>query len=194
MRQPNLIGLVGRAGVGKDTVAGLLAPYGYRRVAFADAMRDGAYESDPLIEVSEHTHRRLTDLVNTHGWDTCKRLVPDVRRYLQRYGTAIRRQLPDCWVDIVDDKIGDAFDAGRHVVVTDVRFDDEARLICKRGGTLVRIARPDADDLGENAQHVTERSVDDITCTVTLDNSSTLDDLGETVRWLHQLVMGQAVT
>jgi dephospho-CoA kinase len=61
-----VIGLMRKAGAGKDTVAGALTEHGYRRVAFADALRRAAYASDPWIPLSDSGYAtdRLSALVD----------------------------------------------------------------------------------------------------------------------------------
>ena len=55
-----IIGLAGKAGSGKDEVAKILIDlYGYKRIAFADAIRDALYELNPLVA----DRLRVTDFV-----------------------------------------------------------------------------------------------------------------------------------
>lgn len=158
---PPLIGLTGRAGTGKDTVAGQLVElHGYRRVAFADAIRTSAYAADPYVELSPYGDvRRLSYVVDAIGWDDAKRQHPDVRRFLQRHGVAVRDALPGCWVGIAGRAIDAHRDAGHPVVVTDVRFPDEVAAIKRRGGFMFRVCRTGAAALdGVNGAHVSERT------------------------------------
>jgi len=82
-----IIGLSGRAGSGKDEVAKVLVDlYGYKRIAFADAIRDALYELNPLVS----DRIRVADLVDEYGWDFAKKNF-EVRRLLQVFGTEVGR-------------------------------------------------------------------------------------------------------
>lgn len=161
---PPLIGLTGRAGTGKDTVAGhLVELHGYHRVAFADAIKASAYAADPYVDAFGFAPGmecyRLSAIVDAVGWDAAKRQHPDVRRYLQRHGVAVRDALPGCWVTIAGRAIDAHRDAGHPVVVTDVRFPDEVAAIKARGGFMFRVCRPGHGPLdGVNGAHVSERT------------------------------------
>lgn len=125
-----LIGLGHAARVGKDTAAEILVErHGFTRLAFADALRDVAYESNPDV-------RRLVDY---HGWDTAKVAYPKVRQYLIDLGNACRNHIsPDVWVEAVFNQIL----AGRDYVISDVRYPNELHAIVDHGGVAVKITRP----------------------------------------------------
>jgi len=157
-----IIGLIGRARAGKDTVAArLVEAHGYVRVAFADALREVALAFDPIIvpvETASPAHpwaaARLSEIINQYGWEEAKDRYPEVRRTLQRLGCAIRDQDRDFWVRIVHGKINDET---RPVVVSDVRFANEATMLRQLGGRLVRVVRP---GLAATDTHVSETALD----------------------------------
>lgn len=128
-----LIGLCGARGVGKDTFAKML---GYRRIAFADPLRELALACDPLIgEQCDTGH--LSDTVSLLGWDTAKR-DPDVRRFLQDLGLGVREVLgANTWVEAAFRQ----YDPAVPTVITDVRFENEIWRIRDHGGILVRLDR-----------------------------------------------------
>jgi len=138
-----LVGLMGRAQAGKDTAATALLRHGWARVAFADPLRQLAYNTDPIIETRRTggtTYARLSWIVDRLGWDEAKQ-VPDVRRYLQRLGAeGVRDVIGDTtWIDL-------AMQAqAKHprCVVTDVRFRNEVEAIRDAGGIVVEVVRPD---------------------------------------------------
>ena len=146
-----IVGVVGLAGAGKDTFAEVLVEeYGYKRVSFADKMREALLALDPIVhldysDVWAGEPVRLSAAVTMHGWDRAKRDIPEVRQLLQRMGTEVGRDLfgLDFWVDQALCCVGPA----DKVVVTDVRFDNEADAIRKRHGLLVRINRPGIEPL-----------------------------------------------
>jgi hypothetical protein len=148
-----LIGLVGSAGAGKDSFARrLVEGHGYRRFAFADQMRELLLVLDPLVTDS----LSLSRLVNHYGWDVTKRTYPEVRRLLQVFGTEVVRDGlgKDTWVNAAHSKIQPLLSHGTSVVVTDVRFENEVRLIRNLGGDIVRITRHEADDATDG--HISE--------------------------------------
>ncbi len=164
-----LIGLAGRKQSGKDTAAKALTERGYVRVAFADALKQAAYRTDPYVMVSNAPHR-LSLVVDRLGWDAAKQ-IPDVRRLLQRMGDAMRGAVSeDVWV-------GAAIDgAARHdrAVITDVRYPNEREAIRDAGGIIVKIVRPGqaADDT-----HPSETNVDQMEADATVVNSGTVEEL-----------------
>jgi hypothetical protein len=128
-----IVGFGHRAGVGKDTCAQFLVErHGFRRVAFADPIRRLVYDSDPAA-------RRRVDAL---GWEAAKRAHAHVRTQLELVGESGRRSLwPEVWIDALFRRIGD--DAERtHIVVPDVRYENEARAILDAGGRVYRIDRP----------------------------------------------------
>jgi hypothetical protein len=135
-----IIGLSGYAQVGKDTVAQILVEdYGYTRIGFADIIKKAAYILDPIITLDG---MRLAHAVEKYGWETSKQ-VPEVRRILQVLGSEVGRELidPQIWVELTmhsvhpDDKI----------VISDVRFRNEAEEIKWKQGNIWRITRIDKD-------------------------------------------------
>lgn len=151
-----LLGLTGFAQHGKDTTAGILAEYGFRRYAFADALRTMALAVNPTISLAQTPPSvrvaiasagmrpmgsvRYADLITLVGYEQAKR-IPDVRRFLQRLGTEGVRGVfgSDAWVRALRDRLDT--ELPRRAVLTDVRFPNEAHFITKRGGFLWRITR-----------------------------------------------------
>lgn len=154
--RPLLIGLHGRAGAGKDTVALMWGTsHGFQRVALADPLREALYELDPMLATGL-TVRMLVDSV---GWEAAKRhrlYGPEVRRLLQVLATEVVRDMisPTAWVDIAEQHITELRDAGSSVVVTDVRFPNEADMIRRLGGHIVRVDRLGPAESG--SQHRSE--------------------------------------
>lgn len=151
----DLIGLAGYAGAGKDTVAGFLAEAGYQAVAFADPVYEGVLALDPLVPVNGQVWR-VSDIVDEFGWDRAKRSYPEVRRLLQRYGTEAGRGVhgENCWVDAAMRRVGQL---GDRVVLTDVRFANEADAVLAAGGQVWRVNR---HGVGAANEHVSEHALD----------------------------------
>lgn len=173
-----LIGIMGRKRSGKDaSAARLIAAHGYTRFALADPMRAALLALDPVLDsFGPHTFR-LSDLVEDVGWEAAKE-DGEVRRLLQRFGTEMGRQHfgEDFWVDLAFRQI-DAFNGP--VVVTDVRFPNEAEAIESRGGVLLHLERP---SLPVNTDsHASENALADFTPHAVIVNDGDLDDLANSV-------------
>src|ERR1051326_2875992 len=103
---------------------------------------------DPLVLIdvddplgSWSAVRRLSTVVEAVGWDKAKE-NEDVRRFLQRLGTdGVRNHLGDnIWVDSLFRRLESYEEpsARTKVVITDVRFPNEADAIRQRGGEIWR--------------------------------------------------------
>lgn len=182
------VGFVGRAYSGKDTAFRAIEPFGYRRVGFADKVRECALALDPLIEVPGGSSgllglrvMRLSRVVELVGWDDAKK-VPEVRRTLQRVGTEMGREVidPDLWVNLA------LAEANRHhpapVAFTDVRFENEVAMVRAASGVIIGVRRNTGGIEGENAQHSSETGAMWLACDHYIDNDSTIEVLGQRVR------------
>lgn len=158
-----IVGLIGKKRAGKDTVAAtLVEEFGFVRYAFADPLRATMLDLDPIIPNYDRLDR-LSSLVERDGWERAK-TVPEVRRLLQAHGVAIRTHVgPAVWLDVLMAKV---LEETRPVVVTDVRFPNEADAIESAVGRLVRILRPGTD----SDAHVSETALDVWECWRTIDN------------------------
>lgn len=154
------VGLIGKARSGKDSVASrLVANRGYQRVAFADPLKDMALRIDPIVSAhAERYHEygtaggvypvweaetvSLSDVISRVGWERAKDEYPEVRRILQSCGQTVRELDADFWLRIALAKVAEANQQGRPVVVSDVRYPNEAESLRRAGFTLIRITRP----------------------------------------------------
>ncbi len=191
------IGFMGYARSGKDTAGQhLVQAHGYRRVSFADPVRESLLALDPIVRatwepcgeepeivqadyfrvsalVSARVNTyRLSEVVDAIGWEHAKDVVPEVRTLLQRHGTDAMRGVmgDDVWVNLAARKVVDARRAGKAVVVTDCRFPNEVKALREWGFRLVWVDRPDVEPVNG---HVSEVGVSphDAT-TILLNNSS----------------------
>ena len=100
------------------------------------------------------------------------------RQIMQWWGTEYRRHTsPGYWLDKMRNHIARGF--GMHqaglIVITDVRFADEAALVRELGGKLIQITRPGT---GESAkQHTSETAGSEFAPDATIDNTGTVQDL-----------------
>lgn len=171
-----IIGLMGYARSGKDTVADyLVRHHGFVKMAFADPMREALYRLSPLITIADMTGVPLKTAVDGLGWETVKADSPDVRELLQRMGTEVGREMfgEDFWVDYAMKKA----EEHERVVFSDVRFQNEAKVVAK-SGVLWRVIRP---NVGPVNNHISERDVDAVKADFTILNDSTLEDLNKNI-------------
>lgn len=170
----NLIGLTGYAQSGKDTLASILVEkYGYSRIAFADKIREFLYGINPMVACSPTGY--LKDLVNLVGWDKAKQ-EPQVRRLLQDLGISARDLIAeDVWVTAALGSV----DKDQRIVVTDVRFENEANTIKLMGGQIWRVKRPGVEAVNS---HVSETQLDGYKVDQIFLNSGSIQDLELLIR------------
>lgn len=184
MTVAHLIGLTGRAGSGKDTIADILVSrHGFKKIALADPMKRFCREifgftDEQLWGPSEK--RNEPD----PRWDG---LTP--RKALQMLGTEWGRAMhPDVWVRrlIVEwSRLGDS------VVVPDVRFQNELEAIRAAGGHVVRVTGHVVSALeGGVPGHVSESGVEGADATI--DNSGSIETLPDRVA--HALTIVERIT
>ncbi len=163
-------------------------------IVHAALMGEPGYE--PHVKIT-----RVSDALRSHGYERAKAEFPEYRRLLQVTGTeGIRETLGvkhklrealgnDVWPYIAEERIVDAisyyeFDYGLNkrvpiwgesLVLTDTRFPNEAELVKKHGGIIVRVARPDLPF--DDDAHPSETALDDYPEDFTLVNDGDLLDL-----------------
>lgn len=187
-----IVGLSGKKRSGKDTFAStLIAERGFRRVSFADNVRQGALDLDPIIRFEEDEwhlsvasfeagprYERLSAIVDRIGWEAAKE-IREVRRTLQRFGSeSIRKLDPEFWVRAA---MMQAHATPGPVVITDVRFENEAKAVTDAGGVVVRITRPGLESADE---HPSETALDAYPWDLEVLNDGTVEQLAETARHL----------
>jgi len=153
-----LIGLTGKKRSGKDAVFNTLDSPGVMRAAFGDNLK-----------------REISHITGFPVWRVEKE-KESLRLLLQAWGAEFRRKFcgADYWIKAMNADLQSLKQAGaKTVIITDVRFPNEADFIKGRGGTVVRVARNhDTTD-----QHSSETAMDKYPGDYTLNNDGTLDDL-----------------
>jgi uncharacterized protein (DUF2132 family) len=169
-----IIGLTGYAQSGKDTFANILVEdYGFKRIAFADKIRQFLYEVNPMVGCSPSGY--LKDLVDLVGWDAAKQ-EPQVRRLLQDLGVGARTIFGEnFWVDQVVNQFGHSWwGYDTNVVITDVRFTNEAEAIKSKGGQIWRVKRSAVSAVNS---HVSEHEMDGYRVDQIFTNNGSIEDL-----------------
>jgi hypothetical protein len=173
MEQPIIIALTGLAGAGKDTVADTLVTHaGFSKLAFADALRTEVAQAFKLGDrygllsdrgTKERPHPLLAmthcaDLAFVEqiaaiedAWLNREFLERPYspRQILQWWGTEYRRaQQPNYWSTKVAMQIAAGIANGQtRWVVTDCRFDNEAKAIRSLGGQIWQVMRNGLQDV-----------------------------------------------
>lgn len=178
------IGLIGKARSGKDTAAlWLVRNRHYTRLAFADPLKEMALRVNPIVDCSMWVYPqeikvdRLADIVEDEGWEVAKDAHPEVRRLLQQMGQTIREHDEEFWIKAMRRKLNNAEAWNLPVVVTDVRYPNEAAMLRARGFKLVRILRPEPALSGPESAHSSETALDDYAADVTISNDAGIDSL-----------------
>lgn len=178
MSNAPLIGVLGKKGSGKDTFGQRLVDrWGFTRLAFADPVKGLALAVNPRIDGYP-----LSTYVQSLGWDVAKNTYPEIRELIQNIGVGVRDYVgPHAWVQAL---------ARKHervngpVVVTDVRFINEAKWICDQGGVLIRILRP---GLADNDSHVSENEVNNVQVAAEIRNDGDIAELQDRADFLAQV-------
>ena len=140
----NIIGLCGLIGSGKGTVADILVSQGYRKLSFADRLKDGVaamfgWDRQMLEGDTEESRKWREELdffwTREIGIDITPRLV------LQLYGTECMREgfFDGVWVSLVKQEL--LKDLSKNYVIPDVRFQNEIKMIQSLGGQIWRVRR-----------------------------------------------------
>lgn len=142
----HLIGITGRAGAGKDTVAdSLVTRHGFTKISWADSLKAGMAAMGFPEPANREDKEKLIPGFN-FSW----------REAAQKLGTEWGRHLdPDIWLKTTERRMRRATD---RFVIADVRFNNEADMVRRKGGVMLFL-HGRAADLGENAGHASEAGV-----------------------------------
>jgi Deoxynucleotide monophosphate kinase len=178
-----ILGLKGLKGSGKDTVAAyLIKQHSFERRAFADPLKKSVAA---LLDIPYHEIDKWKNdpdrVVTVHSIPpslvTAEQQLT-FREFLQRYGTESHRDIfgKNFWLDYTLPVEG--FYSGRKIVVTDCRFENEARRINRVGGFVVQVHRP---GLKDKDQHSSESLWPAGMVDYQLENDNSIDQLYEKI-------------
>lgn len=181
-----LIGMIGHARSGKDTVAEYMSRwYGFQKYALAEPLKRACRDIFDLSD--EQVEGREKD-----AFDPALGTSP--RALMQFVGTDLFREAlghrfpnigPYVWVDRMERFLRTKGD--QNWVVTDVRFENEAQRIRSLGGVIVRVHHPATI---EACDHVSEREQERIHAEYTIHNTGDLEYLCSQV---HTMMISPSV-
>lgn len=178
------VGICGRAGAGKDTVAGILISVcltrgvACERIGLADKVKAICAELYGFSH--EQCHGALKDTVDPR-WGFTPRFA------FQRMGTEVARTIhADTWVNYTLEKMRDGI-----TFIPDVRFPNEAAAIRKAGGIIIGVQnyRVDAAVVEHSSEDSARALIE--TAEIRFPNHATIDALKYTVTTLftHMLLL-----
>jgi hypothetical protein len=181
-----LIGLTGKKKSGKSTCADYLQiRHEFKTFEFASALKEVVKYVYNLSDEQVH------DTVLKETVDPRYNVTP--RELLQVVGTdcfrdTVKGKLPNIsinsiWIHRTETEILKYKDV-QNIVVTDVRFPDEAELIKKHGGIIINISRTVAEDQNYT-NHASETQ--NIQSDYTIQNDGNMEDLKQSI--VNLLVM-----
>lgn len=154
----SLIGIVGQAGHGKDTIGDILhSKYKFVKCALADPLKEGICKT-----VFGFTDEQLYTQLGKEKIDDFWYVSP--REVMQFVGTDLFREqmgklLPvaekEFWLEVFRKKRNDLIKKLGYVpnmVVTDIRFKNEAEFIQRHGGIIWKVQR----DVGSHVQFLSD--------------------------------------
>ncbi len=165
--KPTIIGISGRAGCGKDILAEHLATrFNIHVHRMADPLKRGLeamFGFDRSVWFDREVKEK--DIAG---------LGKSPRYLAQTLGTDWGRLMvhPDVWIWAADQQ----WLEHAHLIVPDIRFNNEAAWIEDRGGVLIEVVRPELTPIDES-DHPSEMGIDQEYIFETIVNDSTIDDM-----------------
>ena len=176
-----IIALSGFARSGKDEVSKVLVEeFGFKKVAFADKLREMLYQLNPIVEgESGGDLRLLQEVIVKFGWDGYKETIwgKEIRRLLQRLGTEAGRET--LWDSIWIDAALMGHGPTDKIVISDARFINEFDAVTDRGGQVWRVDRPGVGPANDHKSETEALEYNDFAFHI--QNNGTLEDLRDRV-------------
>jgi len=164
-----IIGIAGKMGAGKDTLANILVDLYPQLVVhkFAQPIRNemrrrfGLNSED--LEFRKNTMRVEGKLIREH---------------MQTIGDKYRAIDENFFVHAMDST------RSHYMVISDVRFDNEAKWIASEGGIIVLVERDNPNAL--LTDHISENGLDDYYIDYKIDNNKSISALKDSAREVYE--------
>lgn len=196
--QMKIIGLMGYAGAGKDTVSAILRKnIAAQSLAFADKLRETASKLNPMLPIRttiDDNPNSQTLLLDAQGksemclpylsliaaagdYDRAKRKFAYIRPMFVNIGHGMREVFGESfWIEQTMKKIDSTTtDNAEYTIITDVRYANECEAIINRGGIIVYINRTGLEPA--NATEAESITFAMKYVTITIENQSDLQAL-----------------
>lgn len=134
------IALSGKAAAGKDTIADELLPLGYEKASLADSLKRFCSEKYMYPLNWNYTQEGKNKYIKVTEKDGRVFYHGKVRDLLIEVGKQGRLEDKDYWIKKLEEQLPD-----KPVIITDVRFKNEADYYKNKGYLLVRIDAPRID-------------------------------------------------
>ncbi len=170
-----IIGLTGKAGSGKDTIAmNLVENYGFTRLAFAQPIKTANMSLFGLSPCQMEDRKLKESIIDP--WGASPR---DLNQWL---ATILRSKFgDDFFIKSMRSRMDNFKD--NCIVISDCRFDNEAEFILNNGGVIWKVdtgERYIAEHMSDKAKsHITEKGVSEYLISKTIDNSGTIKETME---------------
>jgi len=168
-----IIGILGKKYHGKDTVSDFIMDMNsnFTRMSFADPLKkiskvlfsftDEQLYGDKKEEEDEYWKVSPRQVFQFLGTDICrkqmKKIIPEIEDNF--WVECLRRQLNNI---------------EGNIVISDVRFPNEAKMIKEMGGYIIKVTRP---LLESNDEHYSEQIIDYVNYDYAINNNGSLEEL-----------------
>ena len=171
--KPALIGFSGKARSGKDTAGKYLVDkYRFVRYSFAQPLKDGA---KAMFNLTDEQIKNKEQVIEPWG--------KSPRELYQLLGTDVARSI-DLRVWIKNAEMFIKKRAGLSVVITDVRFSNEAEWIRKQGGVVIYLESK-TRGINDGTGHASENGLSGDDVDVYIENDGTINQLYEKIEALR---------
>ena len=185
-----IIGLIGRAGSGKDTVADFLVNnHDFTKLSFGKILKDVisiifGWDRE-LLEGDTLESREFRETID-EWWSKELGFSVTPRKMFQMIGTDVMRKHfnQDIWVLVLKKKLNDYSIKNKNIIITDIRFINEYNMVSEIGGKMIKIIRTNM----HTYNHSSENNIDNFKSDFIINNNSSIENLYNKVRTIMNLV------
>jgi hypothetical protein len=171
-----IIGVLGRARSGKDTISGILIQelqskgLNYKVVRLASPIKEAATALFGFThEQLEGPSKEMIDPV----WNITPRSV-----FQKITDTTMKEMGVQFFTKRLYQKYDASCESEKYIIIPDVRYPHDIEEIHKRGGLVIKVCRNDTNII----RHDCENSIDTLEGDVNINNSGTITDLHDQIR------------